>query len=749
MSTFIRIMNSGDYAFREFPLMNCSVIITHIHLKVIIISSITLLFSLYLIEQYICQLTSIMKRSIQILFILFLSIPSFGQQDFDSLWGVWNNTDLGGRDRIQALQHIATQGYLYSRPDSAFYFAQLMYDLAQEENLDKEMTIALNIQGGSYLVRGQFEKALEYYERSLAISEKISDQQGMSKTLNNIGVANSYLGDYSRALDYHLRSLIIKEELSDKSGMAGSMNNIGLIYMNHGNYPRALDYFQRSLKIKEEFSDSRGIAQTLNNIGLIYMRQKDYLNALNCFRKSLEICEEISDQNASAGILSNIGLIYTNQKDYDKALEYYSRSLEIQQGINDKKGMASTYNNIGEIYMYQEDYENALQYFQNSRDIYREISDKQGLSGISINIGRMKNEQGEYQQALQWCAEGLRLSEEINILEEQKNACLCLYDAYKAMNNNNKALEFHERVTVLDESLQAEETAKKLQQMEFTRQMVADSLIREKEKLRVKMAHDAEMRKKNRARNIFILSAILLFLGALALYWRVRYIRKAKKAIEKEKDRSDNLLLNILPAEIAQELKEKGKADARKFEKVSILFTDFKEFTRIAEQLSAEELVGEINRCFESFDNICKKYNIEKIKTIGDSYMAAGGLPVPSEDSVKNTVLAGLEMMECMLAEKQGDNLRPYTVFEMRVGIHTGDVIAGIVGITKFQYDIWGDTVNTASRIENAGEAGKVNISQSTYELIKDDAQFKFHPRGKISTKGKGEMEMWFVERRS
>ena len=688
-----------------------------------------------------------MKRIFKIIIILSMSIPVFGQHNFDSLWNVWNDEAIATKDRANALQLITTYGYLYSQPASAFYFAGLMFEFAQENELEKEMTAALSLQGGSFLVRGQFEEALSYYKQSLAISERISDKKSMAKILNNIGVVYSNLGNFPKALDYHLRSLIIKEEIGDKKGMAGSMNNIGLIYMNHGNYLQALEYFHRSLKISEEFSDSRVIAQTLNNIGLIYMRQEDGLNALDCFKRSLKICEEAADYKASAGILSNIGLIYTNQNDHSEALDIYKRSLEIQEKLGDKKGMAITYNNIGEIHLYRQDYVRAEEYFRMSYDIYEEASDKQGLAVTSINIGRLNNAQGSFRQALQWCEEGLQMAEEINILKEQKTACECLYDAYKGTDNNSMALEFHERIVMLDDSLQAEETAKKLQQIEFARQMKEDSLLREKEKQEVEMAHDEEVRQKSRARNIFIVSAIFLLVGVAALYWRVRYIRRAKKVIEEEKDRSDNLILNILPAEIAQELKEKGKADARKFEKVSILFTDFKEFTRIAETLSAEELVGEINSCFESFDNICKKYGIEKIKTIGDSYMAAGGLPVPSKESVKNTVLAGLEMMECMITKKQSKDSYSGTTFEMRVGIHTGDVIAGIVGVTKFQYDIWGDTVNTASRIENAGEAGKVNISQITYERIKDDPDFRFFPRGKVKTKGKGEMEMWFVDK--
>jgi class 3 adenylate cyclase len=213
------------------------------------------------------------------------------------------------------------------------------------------------------------------------------------------------------------------------------------------------------------------------------------------------------------------------------------------------------------------------------------------------------------------------------------------------------------------------------------------------------------------------------------------------------------MLLNILPEEIAQELKEKGKADARNFDLVSILFTDFKGFTEASAKMSASDLVSEINHCFEAFDGIMEKYGIEKIKTIGDAYMAAGGLPVPTDDSVKNTVLAAIEMQDFIVKRKNefdaqisSPSGRLGGAFEMRVGIHTGPVVAGIVGVKKFQYDIWGDTVNTASRMESNGEVGRVNISQATYELLKDDPDFAFESRGKIEAKGKGEMEMWFVQ---
>ena len=224
-------------------------------------------------------------------------------------------------------------------------------------------------------------------------------------------------------------------------------------------------------------------------------------------------------------------------------------------------------------------------------------------------------------------------------------------------------------------------------------------------------------------------------------------IEKEKEEVEKQKNKSDELLLNILPAEIAEELKEKGKSDARDFEMVSILFSDFKSFTEVSSKLSAKVLVSEINICFKAFDHIMAKYKIEKIKTIGDAYMAAGGLPVPTDDSVKNTLLAALEMQTFIGKRKTENAVAGKPAFEMRVGIHTGPVVAGIVGVKKFQYDIWGDTVNTASRMESNGEVGKVNISQATYDLLKDDPAFLFEARGKVEAKGKGAIHMWFVSK--
>jgi adenylate cyclase len=201
------------------------------------------------------------------------------------------------------------------------------------------------------------------------------------------------------------------------------------------------------------------------------------------------------------------------------------------------------------------------------------------------------------------------------------------------------------------------------------------------------------------------------------------------------------LLLNILPAEVAEELKAKGSAEAKQFDEVTVLFTDFINFTGESSVLSPEVLVAELNVCFSAFDDIIEKNGLEKIKTIGDAYMAVCGLPASDIAHAEKVVQAALDIRDFMARRKDIER-----TFDIRIGINSGSVVAGIVGVKKFQYDIWGDTVNTASRTESSGEAGKVNISRTTYELVKD--KFACTHRGKIQAKGKGEIDMYFVEGR-
>lgn len=244
-----------------------------------------------------------------------------------------------------------------------------------------------------------------------------------------------------------------------------------------------------------------------------------------------------------------------------------------------------------------------------------------------------------------------------------------------------------------------------------------------------------------------IIGLLVLAAGSLYFFVRARQngrIMQEKNAIiREEQQRSESLLLNILPALVAEELKQQGRTHARLYEDVSVLFADFVGFSRIAEVLSPQQLVTELDTCFKSFDQIIAKYNLEKIKTIGDAYMCAGGLPNGGGAQLRDIVNAARDMQNWLHIWNATRDQQGLPRFDARIGIHSGPVVAGVVGSRKFAFDIWGDTVNIAARVEQAGEGGKINISGTAYQVIK--SQFNCEYRGKIAAKNKGEIDMYYV----
>ncbi len=625
---------------------------------------------------------------------------------------VWEDPSQSDSLRMQAIHAVAWHGYINTKPDSAFYYAQLLYDFASERGHQDGMSIALNTQGASHYYLGNLTEAIDYYTRSLELKSAINSQTGVANMLNNLASIYYSQGDYVRAIQNLTQSLQIKEKLEDTFGMVNALSNIGAIYRSDGNHEKALEYFLKSLELAEELDNPAMIANALNSIGVTYKDKGD---------------DAFAKKDSSNG----------NQM-FSHALVNYQRSLTIQEEVADYRGMARTLNNIGNLLNHQGNFDEALEQHNRSLEINRQIQDQSGIAVSLSNIASIYGKTGRMQQAIGNSQQALEIGHRLGVVTIERDAAEALYRLYSETGQYKDALLMHERYLLLRDSIKSEENQKEIMHQRFKYDFDKKEALIEAEQEKKNALNAEQLRRKNLERNSFIGGfGIMLLLAGLFFFQRMR--------IAREKKRSDELLLNILPEETARELKSKGFAEAQYFEDVTVLFTDFVGFTELSAQMNPSELVDEINESFSAYDKIMSKYGIEKIKTIGDAYMAAGGLPTPNSTHVRNVVDAALEIRDFMLHNEEIRKAEGKPFFKVRIGIHTGPVVAGIVGIKKFQYDIWGDTVNTASRMESSGESGKINLSASTYERIKEFYHFEY--RGEVAAKGKGKIGMYFVEK--
>ncbi len=598
-----------------------------------------------------------------------------------------------------------------------------------------------------YSSRGLLKEALDFYSQELAHAQKWRLQEEEAMSFNHLGNTLLQMGNYPAAFENYSRSLQISVEIRDSQLIATNYLNMGNIYSTLQDFTRAQKYYKRIIEINKTSADPMLLFLAYQSLGGNYEHLGQLSNALIQYERCLQIGESLDDPYLMVESHNQLGGNLILQQKYTDAEDHFQASLALLDNFEDDRLSAETHESLGDLYLKQEKIILALESFEAANALYESIGDLRFTAQIQLRIGAVLIERKNPKNASLWCRNSLQYAEQSNTLPIQRAACECLYNAYKSLGNNEEALLFHERWQALGDSLQSNVLQRRVQEMELNRQMELDSVRRIEEKLALNVTHGQELSIEKKRGTSLLLGALAILLIALVLWFQLRLIQKSRTEIQREKEKSEHLLHNILPTAVASELKESGQSAARDFKDVTILFTDFKGFTQMSEAVSPQELVSEINTCFTAFDQIMTKYGIEKIKTIGDAYMAAGGLETSRNSTVKDVVLAALEMQEYIQIRKSERTAMGQPHFEMRVGIHTGDVVAGIVGSHKYQYDIWGDAVNTASRMESSGEQGKVNISHTTYSLLKNDQSFTFENRGIIEVKGKGEMEMWFVNR--
>jgi len=626
-----------------------------------------------------------------------------GQEDdpvIDSLITV-ADTLPNDSTKVNTLISLGTR-YLGVNNKEAIFYGNDALTLAKELEFKIGQAYALKLLGQGYAESGNFQEADTQFKGSLAIFEEIGSKDGISNILNNLGSVYFKFGDDTKSIEYHLESLKVAEEINNKLRIATNLNNIGSVYANKAaSYSEALNNYLEALPVFEEIDDLAGISIVSSNIGEIYYKMKLYNTAIPYFERALEIDRGTS---YSAWSLSHLGSIYAQRGDFDKAFDFHTEAVTISEAQNAKLDLAQS------LLMQAKTFE----------------------------------KKGELIKSIEAYRKAQKISEEIKAKQEVRQAYEALAAAYAKLGDFKNAYTFESLFTRLKDTLYNTDETKKIQALQFSfdigkKESEIGLLTKDKE---LQEATIQRQRIMNWAAGI---TGFLLLFVVGGIYNRYKYVRKTNKIIQDERDRSKELLLNILPEETARELENDGSAKTRYYESVTVLFTDFKGFSTIAGKLSPQELVAELNDYFIAFDEIVENHGLEKIKTIGDAYMCAGGIPIINETHPLNAVEAALEMQEFMKRKKQELQDKGLEGWELRVGIHTGPIVAGVVGKKKYAYDIWGDTVNIASRMESNGEAGKVNISSSTYTLIKD--KYECLHRGKISAKNIGEVDMYYVGR--
>lgn len=664
-----------------------------------------------------------------------------------------------------------------SEPDSARLLLDQAIQFSRERRFPKGEATALNYYGVLETIHGRSSEAIRRYEQALPLRQQIGDIKGVASIHNNLGNIYVRQGDNIRALTHYQHSLEITESLGDTARIARANYSIAQAYIAMANYPEALNHLYEYLDYAEQMQDDDAIATGLNMIGGVKAEIELTEEALAYFERVRTIRERLGEPLGLAIAYGNLGLSETNlgeriydQGNMDSALvhyaragEWFDRAMAIYEEQELRSGIAAISLNSGVLFKNRgsalrklgrttearSEWDAALRLLATAREIRTELGETAGLVEVLNALGDVYRRLERYDLALSYTREYMTLAEQTGQPKFIRTGYKDLSRVYAQMGRWKDAYEARKKY---DELRWEEFNENRIQDYERREVMYGDmKKQRRLEKQEQELAlQEARLREARVRQWALIGGAAALLILALLLYNRYRIKSRANRdlaeknaIIDAERQKSDRLLLNILPAQTAEELKQTGRAQTRYYESVSVLFTDFVGFTEVAARMSAEELVEELDTCFRTFDGIIGPYGLEKIKTIGDAYLCVGGLPLAREGHAAAVVAAARDMQAWIEQRAETRTAAGLPAFRMRVGIHSGPVIAGVVGDRKFAYDIWGDTVNTAARMESNSEPGRINISAATQSLL--NGEFVITPRGAIKAKGKGELDMFWI----
>jgi adenylate cyclase len=615
--------------------------------------------------------------------------------------------------------------------------------MVHDDSLRSQLQYEAAVLCSEFDPEGGLRLAYESFESAKACGDSVS----MAWAQDAVGICRAEQSDYAKAAEAYRLSTALFKAKGDSTGWAINLANLGALYREQGILPEALEAYHKAVSLFGDMAMPDQEASLLLNIGNVHAELEDHQAAFKLYKQALALGEDILQPTVVGVLYGNLGISQAHLGLETDAIKSFEKSLSIHRELGNTRWEAFTLGNLASAQL--ESDERTLSYYNQALGTYRQLDEAANINWILVDLGKKELEMGMTRKALGHCAEGLVKAQQVEYLEGEMNACECLAKVHERLGDLTSAYRFQTEFITLSDSLERrhneQAVVRLVLEQSHRNQLRADSLEQVEGSMKLEMRHQEEIHNKNQQRNIFLFIGLGVLIIAVALLSRLMYTRRAKNIIEEGKRESDALLRNILPDEVAEELKANGEAQARQYAEVSILFSDFASFTQLAERLTASELVAELNVCFRAFDEIMKSFGVEKIKTIGDAYMACAGLDGEKKHAL-TIIRAAQSMQEFMINRGKEREEAGQPIFEMRIGIHSGPVVAGIVGTTKFQYDLWGDAVNIASRMESAGEVGKINISEATFKSASQWEAIKVEDRGEIEAKNKGKMRMFFVK---
>lgn len=628
------------------------------------------------------------------LIIISLCNNSYGHNYTDSLLASLQNK-LADTARAALLSEISG-AFVYQDADSGLRYGLMA--LAESKRIFWEPGIqsaSINI-GNNYRVLAKDDSARWHYNNALTIAHNSGDKLGLANCYNVIGMQYQSSSNYPEALRHLYSALALFEELKKKVGAAMCNGNIGIIYNNQNQYDKALEYYTKALDQYKEIDDKEGIAINLTNIGYLYKQMGEPQKALQIEQQALEMSRTLGAQNLVLINLTNIGLTYIATGQFAQALDVQRQALSESEKFGDVYYTAVNHGGIGGTYA--EAVKDSLRQGLKQLAISKEGALRQAVAHLTIAIDNL--------------AGGTAIAELAQYYGMRSQAFEMLGDSLSGARDYRKFVLFNDSVLSIENRIKISnlETSRKLQ--------LADKQIE---------LDNAET-KKNRDDRVYLAAGICLLLVVVFF-------------IARERKRSEHLLLNILPASIAARLKKDEHPIADAFANVSIIFIDMAGFTNFMREQNPRYTVSILNEIFTRFDVLAEKHRMEKIKTIGDCYMAVAGLPNPLPDHAQRTARMAIDVQQAMADYSTPDG----TQISFRIGIDCGPVVAGVIGQRKFTYDLWGDAVNTAARMQSSGIPGEIHCTQN-FKLAVGEG-YRFTLNGSIDIKGIGQMETWLLKK--